>query len=265
MRIAYWFLSIFKQKGVEMKIRLTTVLMAGALCLGAIHPAQALIIFQTGFEAPGYAVGNLDGQDGWSTDIGALNDIQVRDDGPLVGAQAIRIFTGGAVLNTRAIRSIPLDATNRLLSLSSRIVSTTGTRSGLEFSSVFGSTGFLGGLQRASNDELVLRTALSTFSTGFFVGFAFQEIGLEFDFSTGLASASLNGTQIASGVSFDSSNSALTQVAAVSLVTAGADAVQIDEFSVSVSAVPVPVPVPATLALFGLGLAGLGWSRRKKA
>jgi hypothetical protein len=26
-----------------------------------------------------------------------------------------------------------------------------------------------------------------------------------------------------------------------------------------------PVPVPATIALFGIGLAGLGWSRRKKA
>lgn len=28
---------------------------------------------------------------------------------------------------------------------------------------------------------------------------------------------------------------------------------------------PTPTPTPATLALFGLGLAGLGWSRRKKA
>jgi len=26
-----------------------------------------------------------------------------------------------------------------------------------------------------------------------------------------------------------------------------------------------PVPAPATLALFGLGLLGLGWSKRKKA
>jgi hypothetical protein len=28
---------------------------------------------------------------------------------------------------------------------------------------------------------------------------------------------------------------------------------------------PSPVPLPTTLALFGIGLAGLGWSRRKKA
>lgn len=36
-------------------------------------------------------------------------------------------------------------------------------------------------------------------------------------------------------------------------------------FTASSDQQPVPVPVPATLALFGLGLAGLGWNRRKKA
>ncbi len=33
----------------------------------------------------------------------------------------------------------------------------------------------------------------------------------------------------------------------------------------ALTTIPAPVPAPATLALFGLGLAGLGWNRRKKA
>ncbi len=48
---------------------------------------------------------------------------------------------------------------------------------------------------------------------------------------------------------------------------AGLDAGNLGSWTLNIDTgeAPAPVPAPATLALFGLGLVGLGWSRRKKS
>ena len=54
------------------------------------------------------------------------------------------------------------------------------------------------------------------------------------------------------GISFDS-------------IRVTADVVEGLVDNVQIGSRSTPVPAPATLALLGLGLAGLGWSKRKKA
>jgi hypothetical protein len=47
-------------------------------------------------------------------------------------------------------------------------------------------------------------------------------------------------------------------------VNVSLDFVSVEGFDMRFSQESVAVAAPATLALFGLGLVGLGWSRRKK-
>lgn len=77
-------------------------LAAGALQTTAgANPAQTsanyqaiqdgLATYATGFEAPTYAIGNLNAQDGWTRVLFGLNDVKVANTHPKAGAQHLRV------------------------------------------------------------------------------------------------------------------------------------------------------------------------------
>lgn len=241
-------------------------LIAFAVAMLAIGAANgsAAVIYSTGFEAPAYTaggpgIGDLNGQQGWVTDVGPTSSIRIRDDLPRVGAQSLwgaAGASGGVPAGTRGARDLSADLAGRILTINSRVILSTGQRSVWEFNSVFGTAGLLGGVRVLANGEYAIETAFGTTSTGVSAS-GFPVIELMFDFDTGLASVSRNGLLLLDGVAFDASNSMITQVAAMTVVTPGRDAAIVDNFNV------IATPEPSGIALFGIGAAALLLRRRR--
>lgn len=87
-----------------------------------------------------------------------------------------------------------------------------------------------------------------------FAIFSNNYLGIKAGFASG---DSLNGTLTFTEASFSSAGLFTSGSFTSTLASGDFITLRINESS--------SVPTPATLALFGLGLAGLGWSRRKKA
>ena len=85
--------------------------------------------------------------------------------------------------------------------------------------------------------------------------------GTKFDLTTIMETITFSGDFNSYSLSGDFSD--LVSVNFLAIIGVGSEFL-IDNIVVNEPSV-VPVPAPATLAIFSLGLAGLGWSRRKKA
>jgi len=88
--------------------------------------------------------------------------------------------------------------------------------------------------------------------------------------TTVLIEALLGGTVVESfsqAVTFNNASTAYLGFTGISFdsIRVTADVVEGLVDNVQIGSRNTPVPAPATLALLGLGLAGLGWSKRKKA
>ncbi len=109
---------------------------------------------------------------------------------------------------------------------------------------------------------IVIDTVGGSFAAGTYTAGTSYELETFLDLDADVMDVFLNGTQIASGLAIDDVfGAAIIGFEFTSVVPGpGFDGLmQVDNFQVAA------VPEPATLALLGLGLAGLGFGRRRRA
>jgi hypothetical protein len=171
-------------------------LLAAALSYGVV--AQATVIFQTDFEAPGYTTGALAGQNGWQV-FGASGAVSIDGSAPIAGLQSARI-DGSQVLGQSGPFHTDASAIARITVSADILLRSGQAERSWQFAALgAGLVGFSGGID--------IDSTTNGFATiGNFSRDAVHHVDLLLDYSTQLFGVKLDGVTLASGLAFCGDN-----------------------------------------------------------
>ena len=247
-------------------MRPAIVILSASVVLGpALSPARAITIFSTGFEAPTYTTGPLDGQDGWFQPIGAASAFTVQTVTVNNGSRAVQINPAGQA--TEGIFHLDAYDTSQAgnppgVTYSGAFdLATTGTANEFRFTAYNGLFKPLGAIVVLPGGDIDVDSGSGLTTTSASVGTGvWHTFDLQFDFATDDISAFLDGNIIASGLPFLSTQTPI--FGAVQFQAdpggSGTQTMFVDDITVTAS----KVPEPATLSFLALGMAALMGLRR---
>ncbi len=260
--------------------------IAAAMIAAVGASASASVLYATSFEAPTFAAGSLNGQDGWTAASSPATLFQVSGTPGFArtGSQFVFVNTAsqtstGSNWNFKPTIVDPVTPPNSIIRASVWTAVLNNTTAAVNRQSAGGidlydnaTGGRIGGI-RVRNDGaiVVLNSAGSsgTLGAGSVTGNAYNQVSVEADFGLGVVRYFINGIQIntsglgATWANFNAANGfgdadlytvrTNTQTSG----TSGGHTVLFDDFSVE------RIPTPGALSV--LGLAGLVAARRRRA
>jgi PEP-CTERM motif len=232
-------------------------LAAVASLLAGATAANATVLYQTGFEAPVYSLGPLNGQDGWyNTSLGQVQTTTV-----LSGSQAMSIDLTAFDFPIHDVAYDSSGNPSAILRITDNIFLTGTLHTQVEGIAIFGDPDedFLGQLDAYSSS---FRLGLASSTVGIVPATpdVWHALELDINFATQTQTAYVDGKFLGQGP-LASPTTTLDFVLIGGYGAPGRnETVSYDNFSFSTI-----VPEPSSMALLGVGLACLGLVRRRHA
>lgn len=236
--------------------------------LAAASSASATVIYQTGFEPPLYAPGNLTGQDGWLKFGGSNVNVQTAVVNS--GVQAVVVDASMVGGQTGPYHSSPTLLSK--ISLSGDILLTSSSEQrAWQFSAIgAGLVGFSGGLDINPNGDILAIT--NGFPTvGTFTRDVWHHVDIKLDYGSQTYDLLVDNVLLADDALFCGSNSGCTNAFLPNFDTVifdtfgsfGNDRGYLDNLVVQTFTAG-DVPEPATWAMMILGLGAVGTKMRRR-
>ena len=260
--------------------------IAAAMIAAVGASASASVLYSTSFEAPTFAAGSLNGQDGWTAASSPATLFQVNNTAGFArtGSQFVFVNTAsqtssGSNWNFKPTIVDPVTPPNSIIRASVWTAVLNNSTAAVNRQSAGGvdlydnvTGGRIGGIRVRNDGAVTVLNSVGgagTLGAGTVVGNAYNQVSVEADFGLGVVRYFINGIQIntsglgATWANFTAANGFgdadlyTVRTNTNATTNSGGHTVLFDDFSVE------RIPTPGALSV--LGLAGLVAARRRRA